>query len=434
MARVVKNPKLDTRTARKELSARKAPYWTPITRGCALGYRKGAKGGAWVAKIVRDGLRRETRIGPADDVVDVDEQLAAEGSLALSHAQAQEEARKWFAKVAREEAGDATADSFTVRDAVEEYLQDYKRRSGKALDRITYNIDAHILPALGDVQVSKLSKKEIDKWRHSIAESPGRRRTRRGEAQKYRDLPADDPEARRRRKHTANKILTILKAALNYAHDQHGFPNSDAWKEVKAFRDVDVPKVRYLTDDESRRLVNACPPDLRAMVTAALLTGARYSELARLRSGDFNADVGTIYVAESKNGKDHHIALTDEGHRFFTDTTAGQVGTELIFRKTGGGPWKHTHQYRPLKAACATAKIIPAIGFHILRHTYGSRLAMRDVPMAVIAKQLGHTNTRTTERHYAHLSKGYVAETVRAAFDNIGIVQESNVATLSARA
>ncbi len=42
--------------------------------------------------------------------------------------------------------------------------------------------------------------------------------------------------------------------------------------------------------------------------------------------------------------------------------------------------------------------------------------------MAVIAAQLGHSDTRMTERHYAHLSAGYVAKTVRAALPVFGIV------------
>jgi integrase len=40
---------------------------------------------------------------------------------------------------------------------------------------------------------------------------------------------------------------------------------------------------------------------------------------------------------------------------------------------------------------------------------------MQDVPMGVIAAQLGHSDTRMTENHYAHLWPNYVAETVRAA-------------------
>jgi integrase len=49
-----------------------------------------------------------------------------------------------------------------------------------------------------------------------------------------------------------------------------------------------------------------------------------------------------------------------------------------------------------------------------LRHTHASILAMQAVPMAVIARQLGHSDTRMTERHYAHLAPNYVADTIRA--------------------
>jgi integrase len=39
------------------------------------------------------------------------------------------------------------------------------------------------------------------------------------------------------------------------------------------------------------------------------------------------------------------------------------------------------------------------------------RLAMRGVPLNVIATQLGHSETRMTEKHYAHLAPSYVGET-----------------------
>jgi hypothetical protein len=47
----VRNPKLDTRSARAKLVMRDSLYWVPLAPGCALGYRKGPKGGVWVAKI-----------------------------------------------------------------------------------------------------------------------------------------------------------------------------------------------------------------------------------------------------------------------------------------------------------------------------------------------------------------------------------------------
>lgn len=61
--------------------------------------------------------------------------------------------------------------------------------------------------------------------------------------------------------------------------------------------------------------------------------------------------------------------------------------------------------------------------FHILRHTHGSHLAMRGVPMAMIAKQLGHADTRMTEKHYAHLAPNYVADTIRANLPTLGVAR-----------
>jgi integrase len=89
--------------------------------------------------------------------------------------------------------------------------------------------------------------------------------------------------------------------------------------------------------------------------------------------------------------------------------------------------WGKSDQSRFMREACATAENTPAISFHDLRHTYGSRLAMRGVPMGVIAVQLGHADTRMTERHYAHLAPSYVADTVRAAFGPLGILVETAV-------
>jgi integrase len=88
---------------------------------------------------------------------------------------------------------------------------------------------------------------------------------------------------------------------------------------------------------------------------------------------------------------------------------------------------------RPMGDACRRAKIKPVISFHVLRHTHGSTLAMRGVPMGVIAEQLGHADTRMTEKHYAHLSPSYVADTIRAHFPTLGIGTDESVVPLRQR-
>jgi integrase len=132
---------------------------------------------------------------------------------------------------------------------------------------------------------------------------------------------------------------------------------------------------------------------------------------------------------EGKADKPRHVYLTEEGRRFFERATAAKQGNEPIFLRADGKPWGTAHQQRPLARACAAANITPAISFHILRHTYGSQLAMRGVPLQVIAEGLGHADTRITSRHYAHLMPSYVAKTIREKLPRFGVADD-NVAVM----
>jgi integrase len=427
VARTVRNPKIDTRTARSRLPERREPYWTVLSTGCALGYRHGAKGGTWIGRFRDDENHQHySPLGAADDARDAD------GLTVFSFAQAQERARAWFGQKAREQAGDLVPldRPYTVVDALGDYRADYMRRGGKAIDRLDSSADAWIKPELGAVEVAKLTRPRILAWHQKVAETPARVSTKPSAEQKYResDISLD---AVRRRRSTANRVLTILKAALNHAHREGRCASDDGWRTVRAFREADSARLRYLSDDEARRLTNACSPDFRALVTGALLSGCRYGELAAMTVDDFNPDAGTLRVRASKGGKPRHVVLTQEGRDFIAALAAGRAGARLFLRRNGK-PWAKSEQQRPLTAACAAARIEPAVNFHGLRHTYASRLAMRSVPLAVIAAQLGHSDTRMVEKHYGHLSPGYVAETVRAAFGTLGIVEPSNVVPIAA--
>jgi integrase len=112
--------------------------------------------------------------------------------------------------------------------------------------------------------------------------------------------------------------------------------------------------------------------------------------------------------------------LTDEGQAWFEQWTAGKLRGERIFIRDDGQAWGTSHQARRITDACKAAKITPAVSFHDLRNTYGSLLAMRGVPLQVIAAALGHADTRMTERHYAHLRDSYVAQTIRANLPSFG--------------
>ena len=177
-------------------------------------------------------------------------------------------------------------------------------------------------------------------------------------------------------------------------------------------------------------MINACRADFRAPVTAALLTGCRYGELTAMTVGDFSADAGTLRVRQSKSSKPRHVVLTQEGRDFAARRAAGKPGSARLFLRENGKPWSKSEQQRPLAAACAAARIDPPVNFHGLRHTYASRLAMRAVPLAVIAAQLGHADTRMVEKHYGHLAPDFIKDAIRAGAPKFGIALDRKVTPL----
>jgi integrase len=221
-----------------------------------------------------------------------------------------------------------------------------------------------------------------------------------------------------------------LRAALNHAFHDSKIESDIAWRKVKPFGNVDSARIRYLTVAEAKRLINACDREFRPLVQAALNTGARYGELARLQVRDFNADAGTVAVRQSKSGKPRHIVLTDEGMALFRELTAGKPGDELILYRADGTAWGQSHQWRFMDSAVKRAKISPSISFHGLRHTWASLAVMAGMPLMVVARNLGHIDTRMVERHYGHLSASYVAEAVRKHAPNFGFKPDRKVVEL----
>ena len=427
MSRKIRDTNLETREARRRLAVRPEPHWRLLDRGLHLGYRRIAKDrpGTWTARRrAMDGRYAELRIGAADDYSEED------GLTVLAFSAAQHRARDWAAQTAREDAGLAPrrTSPYTVADAVGDYLKWFEGHR-KSIRQTREAAERYIIPALGACDIAKLTTPAIKRWHEGLAAAPARVRSAKGRPLRHRKGSGDD-DGRRKRRATANRNLTVIKAALNHAWREGHAASDDAWRRVKPFRAVDAPVIRYLTDAECARLVNAASPEFRPMVRAALLTGCRYGELAQLRAADFNPDAGTLLIRTGKAGRPRHVILTDEGRDFLASAVAGKAAGDLILTRPGGAKWGPSHQQRPMAEACKRAKIAPAVSFHVLRHTHGSLLAMRGVPMAVIAKQLGHADTRMTEKHYAHLSPSYVADTIRASFPTLGIVEAGKLRAL----
>lgn len=428
MAKTASGVKIDSVTARAKLRVSKTVRYVDLADGLHLGYRKGHRDGRWVVRRYAGAGRYEVEtIGRADDT------LPADGVSVLTFRQAQEMALR------HRLVGEPTAPirpapapvpappavpTYTVADAVREYLEFKLAEGAKSFGDSRLRVDALIEPALGKIAVDQLKPDEIQAWKHKLATTPARLRVKPGEEQRFADLDLADPEALRKRRATANRTLTILKAALNLAWRDGKVASDNAWRRVKRFRGVDIPRSRYLRLEETQRLISVCRGDFRLLVQGALLTGARYGELTRFEVQDFDATAGTLRVRLSKSGKWRHIILTDEGVQFFAALAEGRDPTDLFFTRAGKA-WKPTNQGKWMRAAVNAASLGDDVSFHTLRHTWASLAVMNGVPLLVVAQNLGHVDTRMVERHYGHLTQSYKAQMIRAHGPSFGIMGEA---------
>ena len=370
-----------------------------------LGYEcwKGERTGRWIMRRHTPGAKspyRHETLGGADDVAE------ANDDTVLSYAQAVAKIRANVAAPKEDEKKPDPA-TYTVWQAWEDYAK-YLEAVGREAD--TSRARCHIKPTLGDLVVAKLATKKLREWLANVAATPAQVRSKAGKPQ-YRSKPVTEDEIRARRA-SANRVLAMLKACLNHAYDEGHVPQRDAWgRKLKPFEGVETARLRYLSLEEARRLLNACDADFRPLVRAGLETGARYSELARVRVEDFNPDAGTLAIHKSKSLKPRHILLTPEAVNFFRSHCAGRSG--LMFKREDGTPWQKNDQERPMNEAVANGKIALPCGFHTTRHTWASHAVMNGMPLLLVAKNLGHKDTRMVEKHYGHLAPDWSAKIIR---------------------
>ncbi|MEP7070044.1 MAG: tyrosine-type recombinase/integrase, partial [Usitatibacter sp.] len=324
MARPSKEFDLTTKTARKRLDTkrkkggkgleRRKPYYRTVGASKSLGYIRREDGpGSWIVREWENGRYKTRVIGLADDIGRADgrDVLTFEQALRLATSPALPPSSR-----AR----------LTVGDALDVYLKVLESKSAHAKEN-KQRADKHIVPTLGGIRVDRLTKTQIEDWLGGLvkAEDP------------------EDPDARRRSKDTANRTLTILKAALNAAFkdDANGIITDKPWRVVKPFRAVGRARADSFEVKQVRLLIaKAAEFDkpFAALLEAGYLTGARLGELASLDVRDFDAARGILAITRGKTGA-RVVSLSTEGTTFFRRLADKREPTDTLLPRVDGERW-----------------------------------------------------------------------------------------------
>jgi len=276
-------------------------------------------------------------------------------------------------------------------------------RSPSTLHRYRSAIDVRIAPALGRIEVTKLTAADLDAF--------------------YADLLAQGLHPL-----SVRKCHAVLSAALRQSVKW-------GWIDRNPIERASPPPARQReivppTTDEVRQLITACEklnPDLARLFTVAATTGCRRGELCGLQWGDIDFETATMVVARSISDTPGRVEVKDTKSHATRRMALDPLTVEVLRRQravaderarlagtTIGGTsfvWSQevdaSQPYRPIRVSGTFRGVrdkleLSQVTFHGLRHFSATALAGRGVGIRTIAGRLGHANPNLTLRTYAH--------------------------------
>lgn len=204
----------------------------------------------------------------------------------------------------------------------------------------------------------------------------------------------------------ANHYLSYIKSLFNKSVEWGYLEKST---QVKPYR-VKSHRIRFLSEDEIKRLMAELPHHLRVMAEFSLLTGLRQSNVTGLRWDqiDMKRKVVWIYGSEYKSGHDHGLPLNDRTIQILEGESGKHEKYVFTYKGARVANPRNTAWHNALARAG-----IKDFRWHDLRHTFASYHAMNGTPLLTL-KALGGWQTLDMVNRYAHLS----AEGARRYVDN----------------
>lgn len=254
----------------------------------------------------------------------------------------------------------------------------------------------HILPALGDYPVNKITWRTLQKFCDELLKT--------------------------HTKNTAKKIFIVIRGALDDAlRDEAILTNPERlvrWPKAER-----VEKARALMPDEIARLLEAAEQagePMRAAIILALFYGLRRSEACGLRWTDIDFTKGTMHIQHTvtqngtvlldddhtkTRGSNRTLALIAQTVPYLKQLLAEQIKNGLVIDRVVA--WPNGKILRPDGITRMFNTLLKNNGiakarYHDLRHTAATTLANAGVPPKQLQAFLGHDDIQMTLGVYVH--------------------------------
>jgi integrase len=277
------------------------------------------------------------------------------------------------------------------------------QRRERTLELHRYHLDRHLTPRLGRCLIRQISTADIADLLDEIREK--------GCAEK-----------------TVAGALATLASVMGFAVRNGWIAESPVAKLDRDERPHPARRQQcVLGRQEIARLLDACLPAYRTLITAALYAGMRISELLGLIWDDLDLATGSVHVRAQLSRANaatpakrvppktpsalRQIPLAPQLTTMLREHRAGTpqpAGGDWVFATSNGTPLSQRNVQRSALTRAARIADLDsdhgALRFHDLRHTFASHLIV-DLHLDVVqvSRILGHASVSTTLDVYAHL-------------------------------
>ena len=190
--------------------------------------------------------------------------------------------------------------------------------------------------------------------------------------------------------------INTVKGIVNYYRKMHG--------EQPIYLDrprEGAGRQRWLSAKERDDFIEACPPDIKPLVTGLFFTGARKGELSGLRPKQVDYGERTINLGTLKGGRGMRYRVVPLHDRVW-EYVRGTEDQQRVFPAPSGREWApgaFGQRWWPVVVGLGMTDFKP----HDARHTFASELVRQGVSLRVIADMLGHSSLAMVMR-YSHVA------------------------------